>query len=71
MILAAGEADAEVRQEVADVREQAAFEVALVRFRAEAEEVEVVGFIEELMREIGLCWQEGAVKLVMACPCRT
>src|SRR5579859_6189831 len=45
------------------MREQSVFEVAFMRLRAEAEEVEIVGVFEQLAREVGLRRRQSAVKV--------
>src|SRR4029078_9646084 len=56
VVLAAdeGESDTEFQEERADVADQPALQVALMRLRSEAEEVEIVGVFQQLPGEIRL-----------------
>ena len=65
-----GEADAQLNEEQAQVRQESAFEVALLRLRRKSQEIEVVGIFDELLCEIGLWRRESLVKVGRRLPCR-
>ena len=48
-----GEAAAQLEQQIAEVEQQAAFELALLIVVGQGEEVEVVGVAQDLLRHIG------------------
>ena len=64
-ILAAdeGEPDSQLEQELSQMLQQAALQVALVRFFAEHQKIEVVGIFGDFLREIGLRRREGAIEV--------
>jgi len=58
-----GEPYAEFDEKLTQVFEKAPFEVALLRFRSEGEEIEVVGIFDELLCQIGLRRRESRLEV--------
>jgi len=54
---------AEFDEKLTQVREKTLFEVALLCFRCESKEIEVVGILDELLCEIGLRLREGCLEV--------
>src|SRR5205807_1843548 len=48
------EASPQLDQEVAEMLQQAALQITLVRLRPERQEVEVIGILENLLRQLGI-----------------
>jgi hypothetical protein len=65
-----GESHSQFDEELAQVREEFSFEVALLRLFRESQEIEVVGVLDELLSEIGLWRRESRLKISKAFPCR-
>ena len=57
------QSDSKLKQEAAQVRKQLSFEIALVGLLREGEEIEIVGVLEELLREIGLRRGKGGLEI--------
>ena len=49
-----GEADTELQEEIADMLDQGALEFTLSGFWGEAQEIEVVGVLDDLLRQLRL-----------------
>lgn len=58
-----GEADAQLNEELAQMRKKPPFEVAFLRLPCEGQEVEVVRVFEELLRKVGLWRREDSLEV--------
>jgi hypothetical protein len=52
-----GEANTELQQKIAEMIQEPAFQITLVRLGAQRQKVEVVWIFRELLRQVGLRWR--------------
>lgn len=66
MLTAEGEALAHLEQDVLDPRQQRAFQVPLLGIRGNRQEIELVGVLDNLLRQIGVARGNVRAKSVTA-----
>ena len=58
-----GKADPELDEKLTEVAEEPSFQVAFLRFLGQGQEIEVVGVLQKLLRQVGLRRRERCLKV--------